>query len=38
MDGWRRMGLDDLSQLGKRCQMGLFGLGFAAGLVGLGFS
>jgi hypothetical protein len=26
------------SQLGKRCQMGLLGLGFAAGLVGLGFS
>jgi hypothetical protein len=23
MDGWRRMGLDDVSQLGKRCQLGL---------------
>jgi hypothetical protein len=27
-----------LSQLGKRCQLGLLGLSFAAGLVGLGFS
>ena len=26
------------SQLGKRCQLGLLGLRFAAGLVGLGFS
>jgi len=25
-------------QLGKRCQMGLLRLGFAPGLVGLGFS
>jgi hypothetical protein len=24
-------------QLGKRCQMGLFGLSFAAGLIVLGF-
>ena len=24
------------SQLGKRCQLGLLGLGFAPGLVGLG--
>ena len=28
----------ELSQLGKRCQMGLLGLGFAARFVGLGFS
>ena len=28
----------ELSQLGKRCQLGLLGLGFAAGLVGLDFS
>jgi len=27
-----------ISQLGKRCQWGLLGLGFAPGLVGLGFS
>jgi len=27
-----------MSQLGKRCQLGLLGLGFAPGLVGLGFS
>jgi hypothetical protein len=27
-----------LSQLGKRCQLGLLGLGFALGLVVLGFS
>jgi len=26
------------SQLGKRCQLGELGLGFAPGLVGLGFS
>ena len=26
------------SQLGKRCQLGLLRLGFAPGLVGLGFS
>jgi restriction endonuclease S subunit len=28
----------DFSQLGKRCQLGLLGLGFAPGLAGLGFS
>jgi hypothetical protein len=28
----------ELSQLGKRCQLGLLGLGFAPGLVGLGIS
>jgi len=27
-----------ISQLGKRCQWGLLGLGFAPGLIGLGFS
>ena len=27
-----------MSQLGKRCQLALLGLGFAPGLVGLGFS
>jgi len=26
----------ELSQLGKRCQLGFLGLGFAPGLVGLG--
>jgi hypothetical protein len=30
--------LINFSQLGKRCQMGLLGLGFAPGLAGLGFS
>jgi len=28
----------ELSQLGKRCQWGLLGLGFAVALVALGFS
>ena len=28
----------ELSKLGKRCQLGLLGLGFAPGLVVLGFS
>ena len=28
----------ELSKLGKRCQLGLLGLGFAPGLVLLGFS
>ena len=28
----------ELSQLGKQCQLGLLGLGFAARLVGLSFS
>jgi len=27
-----------MSELGKRCQLGFLGLGFAPGLVGLGFS
>jgi hypothetical protein len=30
--------ISKFSQLGKRCQLALLGLGFAPGLVGLGFS
>ena len=38
MGGWQRMHLDDAFLIRHVLPVGLLGLGFAAGLIGLGFS